>query len=223
MTTIAIVGAGKGLGLAVARRFGAEGHHIALLARDQQRLDQLAGDLTDAGYTARGYSADVRDPRALAAALDQAAKDLGTIEVLEYSPLPHKQFLRPLLETTRDDLVAAVEFSILGPVTAVRQVLPGMRALGRGSVLFVNGGSGARPNPNVAGTSIAFAGEGAYAQMLRDTLADGGIRVAQLIIPSAIQPGHPTHDPDVLADRLWQMHAHPGEFRVFAEPMSLRS
>jgi hypothetical protein len=54
-----------------------------------------------------------------------------------------------------------------------------MRSLGRGSILFVNGGSGARPNPKVAGTSIAFAGEGAYAKMLHDTLAGEGIRVAQ--------------------------------------------
>jgi NAD(P)-dependent dehydrogenase (short-subunit alcohol dehydrogenase family) len=223
MATIAIVGAGKGLGAAVARRFGAEGHHIALLARNQQRLDELAGELGDNGYTARGYSADVRDPRALEAALGRAARDLGPIEVLGYSPLPQKEFLRPLLETTREDVAAAVEFSILGPVTAVRQVLPGMRALGRGSILFVNGGSGARPNPNVAGTSIAFAGEGAYAKMLHDTLADDGIRVAQLIIPGAIEPGHPTHDPDVLADKLWQLHAHPGDFRVFAEQMSLGS
>jgi NADP-dependent 3-hydroxy acid dehydrogenase YdfG len=76
--------------------------------------------------------------------------------VLEYSPLPRKEFLRPVLETTVDDLVAAIEFSVLGPVAAVHQVLPGMRSLGRGSILFVNGGSGARPNPNDAGTSIAF-------------------------------------------------------------------
>lgn len=70
-----------------------------------------------------------------------------------------------------DDLAGAVAFSIHGPVTAVHRVLPGMRALGRGSILFVNGGSGARPNPKVAGTSIAFAGEAAYARMLHDTLA----------------------------------------------------
>jgi hypothetical protein len=95
----------------------------------------------------------------LVAALGQASEELGTIEVLEYSPIPQREFLRPVLETTVDDLTAAVEFSVLGPVTAVEQVLPGMRSLGRGTVPFVNGGSGARPNPNVAGTSVAFAGE----------------------------------------------------------------
>lgn len=219
MTTVAIVGAGRGLGAAVARRFGAEGFHIALLARHQERLDELATDLTAEGHTVRGYAADVRDRAALAAALDRAARDLGTIEVLEYSPLPHRDFLRPVLESTADDLLGAVEFSILGPATAVRQVLPGMRALGRGTILFVNGGSGARPNPKVAGTSIAFAGEGAYAAMLHDTLADEGIHVGQLIIPGAIEPGHPHNDPAILADKLWQAHASRDEFRTFAEPL----
>ena len=55
--------------------------------------------------------------------------------------------------------------------------------------------------------------------MLHDTLAAEGIRVAQLIIPGAIRPGHETHDPNVLADRLWRLHAESQEFRIFAEPM----
>ena len=148
MTTIAIVGAGRGLGAAVARTFGAEGFTIALISRTQQNVDQLAADLTADGLTARGYAADVRDPTSLTAALDGATRDLGPIEVLEYSPLPQKEFLRPVLETTTDDLAAAIEFSVYGPVTAVGQVLPGMRRLGRGSILFVNGGSGARPEPD---------------------------------------------------------------------------
>jgi NADP-dependent 3-hydroxy acid dehydrogenase YdfG len=219
MTSIAIVGAGPGLGAAVARRFGAEGLTVALISRDQERLDELATHLTAEGHNARGYAANVRDPEALTAALERAAQDLGPVEVLQYSPLPQKEFLRPVLETTADDLVGAVEFSIIGPVTAVQQVLPGMRALGRGSILFVNGGSGARPNPKVAGTSIAFAGEGAYAKMLHETLADDGIHVAQLIIPGAIEPGHPTNDPAVLADNLWHLHTDRGDFRAFAEPM----
>ena len=214
--TIAVVGAGPGLGAAVARRFGAEGHRIALISRNP---DRLASTLTGEGLTARGYAANVRDRSALTAALDRAAAELGPVEVLEYSPIPQPEFLRPLLETTPDDLLAAVEFSILGPVAAVRQVLPAMQAAGRGSILFVNGGSAARPNPKVAGTSIAFAGESAYASMLHDTLADQGIHVAQLIVPGAIRPGHPTHGPDVLAERLWQAHLGHQEFRTFAEPM----
>jgi NADP-dependent 3-hydroxy acid dehydrogenase YdfG len=219
MTTIAVVGAGPGLGAAVARRFGAEGFAVALVSRNQERLDRLAADLQADGVTARGYAADVRDQESLVAALGRASEELGTIEVLEYSPIPQREFLRPMLETTVDDLTAAVEFSVLGPVTAVEQVLPGMRSLGRGTVLFVNGGSGARPNPAVAGTSVAFAGERAYAGMLHDVLAPENVHVGQLIIPGAIQPGHPTHDPDVLAGTLWTIHTDRGEFRTFADQL----
>ena len=221
MTTIAIVGAGAGLGSAVARRFGAEGFAVALLSRRQEHVDALAADLAADGLTARGYAADVRDPEALTVALRRAADDLGPIEVLQYSPVPQAAFMRPVLDTAVADLTGAIEFSVYGPVTAVHQVLPGLRQLGRGTVLFVNGGSGARPNPKVAGTSIAFAGEAAYASMLHTALAAENVHVGQLIIPGGITPGHPTHDPDVLAERLWTMHTGRDTFRVFAEPMDL--
>jgi NADP-dependent 3-hydroxy acid dehydrogenase YdfG len=221
MTTLAIVGAGTGLSAAVARRFGAEGFDVAVISRRQDRVDALAADLAAAGFTARGYAASVRDPEALTGALDQAANDLGPIEVLQYSPVPQAEFMHAVLDTTVADLTGAVEFSIYGPLTTVGHVLPGMRTLGRGTVLFVNGGSGARPNPKVAGTSIAFAGEGAYAAMLHTAVAEENIHVGQLIIPGGITPGHPTHDPDVLANRLWAMHTSRDTFRVFAEPMNL--
>jgi NAD(P)-dependent dehydrogenase (short-subunit alcohol dehydrogenase family) len=219
MTTIAIVGAGRGLGSAIARRFGAEGFDIALVSRSAERVEALAAELAAEGFSARGYAASVRDTDALVGALDRVAQDLGPIEVLEYSPLPQKEFLRPVLETTPADLRGAIEFSVYGPVAAAHQVLQGMRTLGRGSILFVNGGSGARPNAKVAGTSIAFAGESAFARMLHDTLVDENIHVGQLIIPGAITEGHPTHDPAVLAEHLWQHHVERREFRTFAEPM----
>ena len=219
-TTIAIVGAGSGLGAAVARRFGTEGFAVALLSRSQDRVDALAGELTAAGVIARGYAADDREPDGLTGALARAGAELGPVEVLQYSPVPQAEFMHPVLDTTVADLTGAIEFSVYGPVTAVQQVLPGMRDLDRGTVLFVNGGSGARPNPKVAGTSIAFAAEGAYATMLHTALAGENIHVGQLIIPGGITAGHPTHDPDVLADRLWTMHADRDTFRVFADPMT---
>ena len=219
MTTFAIVGAGRGLGLAAARRFGQQGFDVVLISRSQEHVDELAAQLSAEGITARGYAADVRDAASLSAALDRAAHTLGPVEVLQYSPVPQKEFLRPLLETTLDDLAGALKFSVHGPVAAVNQLLPGMRALGCGTVLFVNGGSAARPNPQVAGTSIAFAGESAYAQMLHDVLAGDGVHVGQLIIPGAITPGHPRNDPAVLADTLWGMHTERDTFRRFADDL----
>lgn len=219
MTTLAIVGAGPGLGAAVARQFGREGFAVALISRSQARADALAAELAADGVTARGFAADVRDPASLAAALEAATETLGPIEVLQYSPLPQKDFMRPLLETTPADLAGPIEFSIYGPVAAVHQVLPGMRFLGRGTILFVNGGTAVTPKAGYAGTSIAFAGESAYAQMLHETLADDGIHVAQLIIPGAIRAGHPQKDPAVLAGTIWGIHTDRGEFRQFADAL----
>src|SRR4051812_89049 len=94
MTTIAIVGAGPGVGAAVARRFGREGVDVALVSRTQSNLDTLAAALTAEGVNARGFAGDVRDREALDRALTEAADTLGPIEVLQYSPLPHREFLR---------------------------------------------------------------------------------------------------------------------------------
>jgi len=216
MSALAIVGAGPGLGASVARHFGREGFSVALISRNQGWADALASELEEGGVTARGFSADVRDPRSLSRALEEAGETLGSIEVLQYSPVPQKNFMRPVLEMTPADLVGPVEFSIYGPVAAVHQVLPGMRFLGNGTILFVNGGSAIRPSPGYAGTSIAFAGESAYAQMLHEALSDTDIHVGQLIVDGAISQGDPETDPDVLADLLWNMHRDRGQFRRFA-------
>jgi short-subunit dehydrogenase len=219
MSTMTIIGAGPGLGAAVARRFGSEGYDVALIARDRNKLDALAAQLGDEGVTARGFAADVRDPKALTAALDAAAAALGPSEVLQYSPVPHSDFMRPVLDTALDDLTGPIEFSLYGSVTAVRHVLPHMRRLGRGTVLFVNGGTAVVPHPERAGTSIAFAAESAYGHLLHETLAGEGIHVAQLIIPGAIVPGHPRKDPAVLADTLWDLHQDRHGFRHFADDL----
>ncbi|MEV5438919.1 SDR family NAD(P)-dependent oxidoreductase [Streptomyces sp. NPDC052682] len=165
MTTFALVGAGPGLGLAAARRFGAAGHTVALIARDGEKLDGLTADLARDGIQARGYPADVLDIESLTAALHAAKWAWGTGLYWRIS---------------------------MGPRSA---------ALGRGTLLFVNGSSAVRPNPKVAGTSIAFAAESAYAHMLHDALAPENIHAAQLIIPGA----------DIHTDR--------DGFRHYSEPL----
>jgi hypothetical protein len=89
-----------------------------------------------------------------------------------------------------------------------------MKQLGRGTILLVNGSSAATPNANVAGTSIAFAGESAYGAMLHEALTPQNIHVGQLIIPGAIGRGDPLYALDALAERLWTIHAQRGGFRT---------
>ncbi|MEV4975943.1 SDR family NAD(P)-dependent oxidoreductase [Streptomyces scopuliridis] len=219
MTTFALVGAGPGLGLATARRFGTAGHGIALIARSDEHLQHLTDDLRRDGIEARGFSADVLDPIALTGALRDAAEELGPIEILQYSPVPRADFMKPVLDTTAADLEEPLAFSLKGPVTCVNAVLPDMRALGRGTLVFVNGGSAVRPHPERAGTSVAFAAESAYARMLHDALAVENIHATQLIIPGAIRSDSVHSSPDVLAERLYTLHTERDGFRHYAEPM----
>ena len=200
----------------MARKFGAQGFSVGLISRNQARVDSLADQLAADGISAKGFVADVRDPASIAAALEQVTETLGPIEVLQYSPLPQKDFMRPVLETTPADMVGPVEFSIYGPIAAVHQVLPGMRFLGenKGTILFVNGGSAVKPGRTVTGTSIAFAGQAAYAQLLNEELAEEGIQVSQLIIGGAIDGSDPRKSPEALAEQLWNLHTGRDRFRV---------
>lgn len=219
MPTIAIVGAGPGLGAAVAHRFGREDFAVALLSRDQAKLDRMAGALEDAGVVARGYAADVLTPGALEDALARAAADLGPITTLQYSPLPSREYLKPVIELTPELALEALRFSALGLIRASRAVLPAMREAGDGSIILINGGTSVKARPGFAGTSVAFPAESAYGEMLHDALADEGIRVAQLVIPGSIPKLHLEHGIDDVAERIWDLHRTPGPFRTMLIPL----
>jgi len=216
---IAIIGAGPGLGAAVARRFGREGFSIALIARNQSKLDAMAAELTAAGFTARAYAADVLTPVSLEAALARAAAELGAITALQYSPLPSRNYLKPVLEMTPELALEALQFSALGLIHAVRAVLPAMREAGSGSIILINGGTSVKARAGFAGTSVAFPAESAYGEMLHDALAGEGIRVSQLVIPGGIPQLQLANGIDGVADRIWDLHAVSGPFRTMLIPL----
>lgn len=207
------------LGAAVARRFARDGFDVALISRTAERVEAVAVQLRGEGVNARAYAADVKDRARLRDALDAAAADLGAITVLQYSPLPAREFMRPILETTVEDLQSAIEFSVDGALTAAHHVMQNMRFKGGGTIIFVNGGTAVRPLAKFGGTSVAFHGESALGAGLHEALEPDNIYVGQLIIPGGIIEGHPRKDPAVLAEKIWSIHVERGEFRVFAGDM----
>ncbi|MDY7543129.1 MULTISPECIES: SDR family NAD(P)-dependent oxidoreductase [unclassified Cryobacterium] len=219
MPVIAIIGAGPGLGAAVARKFGREGFSIALIARNQSKLDTMAAELTAAGFTARAYAADVLTSVSLEVALARAGAELGPITALQYSPLPSRDYLKPVLEMTPELALEAMQFSALGLIHAARAVLPAMRAAGSGSIILINGGTSVKARAGFAGTSVAFPAESAYGEMLHDALADEGIRVNQLVIPGGIPQLQLANGIDGVADRIWELHAVAGPFRTMLIPL----
>src|ERR1700761_4546708 len=134
--SIVIVGAGPNLGAAVARRFGREGMSVGLISRNAEKLEELANVLNEEGITADFVAVDIRDSDALGAAIGSLAERLGPVEVLEYSPLPAKEFMKPILETSVEDLRGPLEFSVLGAVAAARAVVGPMLDAGSGAAPF---------------------------------------------------------------------------------------
>ena len=219
MPVIAIIGAGPGLGAAVARRFGREGFSVALISRDQSKLDAMAAELDGVGVTATGFAADVLVPVQLEDALARAAAELGPITVLQYSPLPSRDYLKPVLDLTPELALEALQFSALGLIHSVRAVLPAMRESGAGSVILINGGTSVKARAGFAGTSVAFPAESAYGEMLHDVLEDEGIRVSQLVIPGGVPQLQLPNGIDDVADRIWGLHAEVGPFRTMLIPL----
>jgi NADP-dependent 3-hydroxy acid dehydrogenase YdfG len=211
--SIVIVGAGPNLGAAIARRFGSEGLSVGLVSRNGEKLERIAGELARDGITADFAAGDIRDATSLSSAIGSLADRLGAIEVLEYSPVPAREYMQPVLETTVDDVRAALEFSVLGAVAAVRTVIEPMLERGSGTILFTTGGAAINPNPARTGVGIAFAGEVVFARMLHDELRGRGIHVGHTAIGGSIGPDG-DHHPDNVADILWRHHAERGDFQV---------
>jgi NAD(P)-dependent dehydrogenase (short-subunit alcohol dehydrogenase family) len=69
--TIAVFGVGPGMGRSVARRFGREGFQVALVARNQTRLDAFTGELAADGIKAAGFAGDLADRDALPGMLER--------------------------------------------------------------------------------------------------------------------------------------------------------
>jgi NADP-dependent 3-hydroxy acid dehydrogenase YdfG len=219
MPVIAIIGAGPGLGAAVARRFGRGGFAVALISRDQLKLDALAAELETDGMTARGFAADVREAAQLEAALARAAAELGPVTTVQYSPLPSRDYLKPVLDLTPELALEALQFSALGLIHSVRTVLPAMREAGHGSIILINGGTSVKARAGFAGTSLAFPAESAYGEMLYEALEGEGIRVRQLVIPGAIPKLQLPNGIDDVASRIWEIHAAAGPFRTMLIPL----
>ncbi len=207
-----IVGYGSGVGHGVAKAFGSEGYHLALLARNPQRHAPLTAELASAGHTVAALAADAGDEGSLTAAIAKVGREIGEPDVLIYNAVV-PTFAEPTTLTT-EQLVADFRVNVTGALLAARLVLPGMKARGRGTILFTGGGWALQPWAGAASPSIGKAGLRSLAHTLAQELADTGIHVGTVIIAGQVQAG--THfDPDKIAEAYLQFHRQPpGKFEV---------
>ncbi|HEX6389538.1 MAG TPA: SDR family NAD(P)-dependent oxidoreductase [Solirubrobacteraceae bacterium] len=203
--TLAIVGAGPGLGLSIAKRFGAAGFQVALLARNASKLGELTAELERAGVTARSYVADITDRAALVAALASVDAEMGPVDVLEFGPMPA---MPPVSapNASPEDVQSVFEQQVLGAVAAVNAVLPGMRSRGSGALLITTGASSVTPIAMMGAIGPAMAALRNYAITLHQALAHEGVYAAHVAIDLRITPGAGEADPDALAERYFELY-----------------
>ena len=213
MSTIAIIGAGPGMGLAIARTFGSRGFQVALISRNQDKLDALAGQLGTKGITAAGFTADIMDRPSLVAALEAARARFGSIDVLEYSPAPHSPVpgvtMAAPSQTTVENMQPQIEYNLYGALEAARTVLPAMREAGAGTLLFTTGGGSVEPNPMLGNVNAAAAALRNWVINLNKELAGSGVYAAHIAISVWIgegPEGFPTATPEQIAPLYWELH-----------------
>lgn len=222
MPTIAIVGAGPGMGLAIARTFGAHGFDTALIARDRGKLEKLVADLAADGITAAAFPADVLDHEQLTRALKESAAHFGGIDVLEYSPAGHTAAtaMTTPSATTPADVQQQMDFQLSGALTATRAVLPAMREAGAGTLLYTTGAGSVSPIPMFGNVNAAAAALRNWVINLHGELAGTGIQAAHVAIGVWIgdhgPEGAPTATADQIAPVYWELHTRRDEAeRVF--------
>lgn len=208
MRNIVIVGAGPGIGMAVARKFAEEGYSVGLISRNRDKLEGLVAELAARGHRAKCYTADAGDEVNLRAALATAEAELGAPEVLVYNCAVLKKL--NLTAVQPEDLVAEFRVNTVGALVAVQALLPAMRAAGKGTILFTGGGLATNPFYQYGSLSVGKAGIRSLAFSLAQELKTANIHVATVTVAGLVQPNTP-FDPDKIAPHFWRLHTQPRE------------
>jgi len=213
VTSIAIIGAGPRMGMAIARTFGSQGFDVALISRNRAKLDGLVATLTAEGITAAAFPADVLDHDALTQALKDAAARFGGIDVLEYSPLAMEStVLATPAESDPSHIQHEIEVQLYGAMAATKAVLPAMRETGTGTLLYTTGAGSLDPLPMVGNVNAAAAALRNWVVNLHKELDGTGIQAAHVAIDvaldgSSIDPALKAATPEAVSSVYWDLYS----------------
>jgi NAD(P)-dependent dehydrogenase (short-subunit alcohol dehydrogenase family) len=181
-----VVGAGDGLGSAVARAFAAEGLTICITrrARNLDRLEALADEIRAAGGEAHAFGCDAREEAEVVALFDRIEAEIGPLEVVVFNIGANVRF--PIVETTARVFTKVWEMACFGGFLAGREAARVMAPRGRGTLIFTGATASVRGRDGFAAFAAAKAGLRALAQSLARELGPQGVHVAHVVIDGAV-------------------------------------
>ncbi len=208
--TVLVTGASFGVGEATARKLGAAGATVLVVARSADRLHELAASINAGGGKAAAYPADLTDEAAVTALTKQIGEEHGALDIVVSNAGKslrrslHDQYDRP------QDFQRTIGINYLGPIQLLLGVLPAMRAQGRGHIVNVSSvGVRVPPGPQ---WGVYQASKGAFDRWLRSVAPElhaDGVEVTsvyfalvrtRMIEPTPILGKLPGLDPDEAAD-----------------------
>ncbi|MFI4974466.1 MAG: SDR family NAD(P)-dependent oxidoreductase [Caulobacterales bacterium] len=230
------VGASRGVGAAVARRFAREGYPVAIAGRNEPKLRATAGELQSAGATVAvevGDASLAADARRFVAAA-QALAPLAVVVHNAGSNLP-----APFLDVTEERFEQHWREHTLGGFQTAQAALPALLAQGGGTLIFTGASGSLRGKANFAPFAAAKAGLRALAQSIAreygpknihvgHVVIDGGVAGERLLTfrPQMAEQRGPDGmlDIDAIADAYWVLHnqqrsawTHELDLRPWAE------
>lgn len=199
-----VLGAGPGLGLAVARRFAAEGYHAVLAARLSEHAEPLAAMLRDEGHGAEGAGVDLTDPAAVHDVIGGIGERHGRIDLLHFNPSVWRE--KDPLHLTVPELLADVALGAGALLPAVQAARPFLRA---GARVLVTGSAAAdKPFHGAASLGVQKAAVRNLVTSLDATLAPDGIRAVAVQVNGVLGKEGP-FSPAPIADAMWRAVTRP--------------
>lgn len=173
-----VTGASSGIGRELARCLAREGSRVALVARRKHLLDELAAEIRSAGGTAIAIACDVRERMSVHAAVAEAARALGPIDLLiANAGVGYPVFAEDFDAAVFEDVFRT---NLMGPVYAVEAVLPSMLTRRSGHIVGISSLAAYHGFPMSHAYCASKAALNSFLEGLRAEIAGRGVRVTTI-------------------------------------------
>ncbi|HEY9757220.1 MAG TPA: SDR family NAD(P)-dependent oxidoreductase [Oculatellaceae cyanobacterium] len=233
--TIAIFGAGSGLGASLAARFGREGYQVALVARNASSLEERVSELISNGIKAVAFTADLTNLDGIAGLVQSIEQQLGTINVAVYAPVPTNAKFVPAVDLDASTLKSMASIFAFAPIEVFHSVLPSMLARGDGAVIIVGGLTSVVPIAGLSGVGPLMAAARNYiftlnAEVMPKGVYAGTVNIGAVIDRSTglramtssgrpLDPRLPVINPDDIAQEIWNLVSNRDKVELIIPPM----